>query len=107
MRGHEKSLRREAHPRSHEPSHNGGGIRTPDGLRWRLQTVPGLVVFGYCRFAEVPVAWNQTGAHTLRAPARGTAMKLLNEYLEHALAFERAARYGLPPPSPPQQAKQM
>src|SRR5436305_92573 len=67
----------------------------------------------------------------VRGAAGGTAMKLLTEYLEHALAFERlaaqesnpevrtqfesqaaayrklaaerAARYGLPAPSPPTQ----
>jgi hypothetical protein len=65
--------------------------------------------------------------------ARGKAMKLLNEYLEHALSFERMAaeennlelraqfenqaaayrklaadraeKYGLPAPSPPQESK--
>jgi hypothetical protein len=65
--------------------------------------------------------------------AGGTAMNLLNEYLDHALSFERmaaqennpavrlqfetqaaayrklaaerAARYGLPAPSPPQKIK--
>jgi hypothetical protein len=67
--------------------------------------------------------------------AGGTTMKLLNEYLEHALAFERlaaeeskpdvraqfqqqaaayrklaaerAARYGLPAPSAPQEPKRL